>query len=182
MKQLVVYVVLRWQIPSPTFLSWFFIKEWNNFFQDKQKKLSTRRKSCNHKSFFAHFHLKRVENKVLYCADKLIVILYQMKRLQKMAQQWFVILEMCIMKYYIRYSELPLKCNEYFRMKFLILRNWIWNWRIIDSQNKKKFIVSLELTIEWPKYSAALSEMYNNFPVCVVIIINPLRPCKKQQK
>ena len=35
------------------------------------------------------------------------------------------------------------------------------------------------LTIEWPKYSAALSEMYNNFPVCVVIIINPLRPCKK---
>ena len=37
------------------------------------------------------------------------------------------------------------------------------------------------LTIEWPKYSAALSEMYNNFPVCVVIIINPLRPCKKQK-
>ena len=37
------------------------------------------------------------------------------------------------------------------------------------------------LTIEWPKYSAALSEMYNNFPVCVVIIINPLRPCKKEK-
>ena len=48
---------------------------------------------------------------MLYCADKLIVILYQMKRLQKKAQKWFVILEMCIMKYYIRYSELPLKCN-----------------------------------------------------------------------
>lgn len=36
-----------------------------------------------------------------------------------------------------------------------------------------------ELTIECPKYSAALSDMYKSFPCCVIIIRNPLRAWKK---
>lgn len=33
------------------------------------------------------------------------------------------------------------------------------------------------LTIEWPKYSVALSEMYNSLPFWVSIIMKPLRAC-----
>jgi hypothetical protein len=38
------------------------------------------------------------------------------------------------------------------------------------------------LTMEWPRYSAALSEMYNNFPFCVIIIRNPLSPYNRHQR
>lgn len=33
------------------------------------------------------------------------------------------------------------------------------------------------LTIECPRYSAALSEMYNSLPLCVIIMMKPLSAC-----
>ena len=38
------------------------------------------------------------------------------------------------------------------------------------------------LTMECPRYSAALSDMYSSLPVCVVIIINPFKAWKKRAK
>ena len=36
--------------------------------------------------------------------------------------------------------------------------------------------------MEWPKYSAALSDMYRSLPVCVVIIMNPFKACKEKEE
>ena len=47
---------------------------------------------------------------------------------------------------------------------------------------KKTKIDIFAPTIECPKYSAALSEMYNNFPFCVSIIINPDKACVREKK
>lgn len=43
-------------------------------------------------------------------------------------------------------------------------------------------IILCFLTIEWPRYSAALSDMYNSFPVWVAIIKKPLSACNKREK
>lgn len=43
-------------------------------------------------------------------------------------------------------------------------------------------VKDLVLTIEWPKYSAALSDIYSNFPFCVSIIKNPDIACENINK
>lgn len=48
-------------------------------------------------------------------------------------------------------------------------------------KSSKSSLTFKTLTMEWPRYSAALSEMYNSFPFCVIIIKNPLNACKKKR-
>ena len=43
-------------------------------------------------------------------------------------------------------------------------------------------VIKVFLTIEWPRYSAALSDMYNSFPVWVAIIKKPLSACNKRSR
>ena len=61
---------------------------------------------------------------------------------------------------------------------------YIYIYNTVHITNRKMLyeIFLILLTIECQKYSAALSEIYKSFPVCVVIIINPFRPCKNITK